>query len=86
MPRCGFDFQDPVEPGQDEQQSTRDRQRAAGKPGARAARDHGDRIRATGSQHRLHLLDGLRQRDEIRNPPVRGECVALEGDAGSRVK
>ena len=85
QPAPGIDLEDPVESRQHEQQAACDGQRAAGKPRARPARDHWHRMPAADAQHVLHLLDRLRQRDEVGGLAVGGERVAFEGDAGSGI-
>ena len=54
-----IDFENPIEPRQHEQQPARDGQRAAGEPGAGAARHDGNGIPPAGAQHGLNLLGGI---------------------------
>ena len=81
-PRRGSTSRICVEPRQHEQQSARDRQRAARESGARAACDHWHRMPMTGTDDLLDLLDARRQRDQVGRVTVGGERVAFVGDAG----
>ena len=55
------------------------RQRAAGEPGAGAARDERDPMRVTGPDHGRHLGRALGQRDQRRDDAAVGQPVALVG-------
>ncbi len=60
-----------------QQHAVAERQRAARKARARAARHDRDVHRVAGLQHALHLLLAMGQRHDHRHVPVRGEPVAL---------
>ena len=55
-----------------QQHAFRMRQRAAGKPGAGAARDHRHAVFAAGAEDVLNLFDGFGQRHETRQLAVGG--------------
>ena len=56
---------------------SRERQRAARQARARAARDDRNAQRVASREDPLHLLFGLRQRDDHRQLPVRRQAVAF---------
>ena len=68
-----------VELRHDQEHAVGERQRAAGKRGAGAARNDADAVLVAIAQHAAHLLDRLRQHREHRQLAVGGEAVRLEG-------
>ncbi len=71
------DLEDPVHPCERHDDSARHRRRAAGQPGARAARDERHALARAGPQHRLHVLRRAGEHDELGNGAMPREAVAL---------
>jgi hypothetical protein len=77
--RVRIELDDAVELRQRQQHAGLVRQRAAGKPGAGAARHHRRAELVARAQHLHHLRFGLRQRHHHRHLSVQRQAVALVG-------
>jgi len=75
------DLQDLVEPGHADHHAVGDRQRAAGEPGARPARDERHLPLVAHPHGRGHLLGVAGEQHQIRHDAVAREPVALVGPA-----
>ena len=71
------DLEDPVHARERDDDAAGDRRRAAGEPGARAARDERHALAVAGAEHGLHVLRRAGQDDELGHRAMPGEPVAL---------